>query len=189
MSVNEALVVYTDGACVKNPGPGGWAWVVPGPPPREGSGSSISTTTNNRMELIAVLEAIKALGDVGDLVIRSDSRYVVDGFTKWLAGWKHRGWVTGSKKPVKNRDLWEALDEVAARRGRSALTLEWVRGHHGDRWNERADGLAEAAARRRPADTDQEALDAAFDDALARDDALDERLGLDLSRPATTLPT
>ncbi len=128
-------VVYTDGACSGNPGPGGWAWVVPD---GEAASGFEPHTTNQRMELTAVLEAVTALP--GPLEIHSDSTYVVNCFRdRWWEGWIARGWVNSQKKPVANRDLWEPL--VDAYRARS-LTFRWVKGHAGDHWNERADQLA-----------------------------------------------
>ncbi len=132
-------VVYTDGACRGNPGPGGWAWVVPDGPRDSGAAPQ---TTNQRMELTAVLEAVRSLE--GPLEIVSDSTYVVNCFRdRWWEGWLRRGWRNSQKKPVANRDLWEPLLELALPR---SVAFRWVKGHAGDRWNDEADRLAVAAA-------------------------------------------
>ena len=132
--------VYTDGSCLKNPGGcGGWAWLVPDGP--RDSGGELEST-NNRMEIQAVLEAVRALD--GPLLIYSDSRYVVDCLQKrWYEGWEKRGWKTSAKKPVKNQDLWKPLVELVRDR---SVQMEWVRGHMGLRWNEEADIMARHAA-------------------------------------------
>lgn len=147
--VHVRTVVYTDGACSGNPGPGGWAWVVPDGPFAAGGDP---TTTNQRMELTAVLEAVRALE--GPLDIMSDSAYVVNCFRdRWWEGWLARGWISSQRKPVANRDLWEPLVEVYRRRD---LHFRWVKGHSGDPWNDLADRLAVEAAttqERRSGDT------------------------------------
>ena len=137
-------VVYTDGACRGNPGPGGWAWAVPGGPYAAGPEAH---TTNQRMELRAALEAIRALD--GDLEVVSDSTYVVNCFRdRWWAGWRKRGWKNAAKQPVANRDLWEPLVDVVLARG---VTFRWVRGHSGDPMNELVDRLAvQASETQRP---------------------------------------
>jgi ribonuclease HI len=128
--------VYTDGACSGNPGPGGWAWVVP---EGEFAAGSDLKTTNQRMELMAALEAVKAIQ--GELIIVSDSTYVVNCFRdSWWEGWLRRGWINSAKKPIKNRDLWEPLIENY--RKRDNISFKWVKGHSGDRWNDEADRLA-----------------------------------------------
>lgn len=133
--------VYTDGACKGNPGPGGWGWVVPNGP--SGSGGS-EQTTNQRMELEAVLRAVQSLP--GPLRIHSDSTYVVNCFNdRWYEGWRARGWKNSQKKPVANRDLWEPLVDAYLDR-RDEIEFIWVKGHAGEKWNERADELAVAAA-------------------------------------------
>ena len=137
-------IVYTDGACSGNPGPGGWAWVVPHGP--YGSGGE-DHSTNQRMELMAVLDAIRTLE--GPLEIVSDSTYVVNCFRdRWWEGWLRRGWVNSQKKPVANRDLWEPLIELYQERD---VSFRWVKGHSGDRWNEEADRLAVEAGGRQTA--------------------------------------
>lgn len=130
-------VAYTDGACSGNPGPGGWGWVVPD---GESAFGGAQETTNQRMELTAVLEALRSLP--GRLHVVSDSTYVVNCFRDgWWEGWLKRGWTNAKKQPVANRDLWEPLIELFRERD---VTFEWVKGHSGDRWNERADELAVA---------------------------------------------
>lgn len=142
MEEEGRVEIHTDGACSGNPGPGGWGAVLRGPDGvRELSGSDPSTT-NNRMEMIAPAAALESLGRPSRVRIVTDSRYVRDGITQWLAAWKRRGWKTASGDPVKNRDLWERLERAAARHD---VEWRWVRGHAGDRWNERADALARAA--------------------------------------------
>jgi ribonuclease HI len=137
--------IYTDGACSGNPGPGGWgAILVHGTTEKELSGGE-AETTNNRMELMAAIAALEALKRSVAADIYTDSRYVLDGITKWIANWKKRGWKTAGNDPVKNEDLWRRLD--AARAGH-AVTWHWVRGHDGHKMNERADALARAAIRR-----------------------------------------
>lgn len=139
MSVVE---IYTDGACRGNPGPGGWAATLQsGEHLRELSGAE-AATTNNRMELTAVIRALEALKRPVKARIHTDSEYVRRGITEWLPGWKRRDWRTADKKPVKNRDLWEQLDALAARH---ELEWRWVPGHAGVPGNERVDRLATAA--------------------------------------------
>jgi ribonuclease HI len=137
----EPVVIYTDGACKGNPGPGGWGvWLRSGTHEKELYGGE-PLTTNNRMELTAVIEALNALTRPCEVTLFTDSVYVRDGITKWIHNWKRRGWVTSDKKPVKNADLWQRLDEAAARHH---VDWRWVRGHTGDVGNERADALANA---------------------------------------------
>ena len=138
----DLVDIWTDGACSGNPGPGGWGAVLKsGDHERELSGGDPSTT-NNRMELLAAIEALNALKRTSQVRLHTDSTYVKDGLTKWMAGWKRNGWKTAAKKPVKNQDLWQALDEAAARHD---IEWIWVKGHAGDAGNERADALARAA--------------------------------------------
>ena len=134
--------VFTDGACTGNPGPGGWAAILrAGSHERELSGGE-KATTNNRMELMAAISALEALKKPSAVTIHTDSRYVMDGATKWLPRWKLNGWRTADKKPVKNDDLWRALEAAAAPH---AVSWRWVQGHAGHPENERADALARAA--------------------------------------------
>ena len=143
MSGPEDLIeIYTDGACRGNPGPGGWgALLISGERERELSGAE-STTTNNRMEMLAVINALRALKRRVRARVYTDSQYVRLGMTEWLAGWKARGWRTADRKPVKNQDLWELLDEQAANHD---IEWHWVKGHSGVPGNERCDQLANAA--------------------------------------------
>jgi len=136
------VAIYTDGACRGNPGPGGWAAILRvGGAEKEIFGSE-PQTTNNRMELMAVISALEALKRGVKARVHTDSLYVLKGLTEWLPGWKARGWRTADKKPVKNQDLWERLDREAARH---ELTWQWVKGHSGHPENERVDELANEA--------------------------------------------
>jgi len=137
--VGEVVRIYTDGACKGNPGPGGWgALLRSGTHERELFGGD-PATTNNRMELTAVIRALAALKRASKVEVYTDSEYVMKGITEWLAAWKRRGWKTADRKPVKNADLWRELDELA---GRHEIRWHWVRGHSGHPENERADALA-----------------------------------------------
>lgn len=142
-------MVYTDGACSGNPGPGGWAWVVPDGPFAAGPAAQ---TTNQRMEITAAWRAVESLP--GRVEVRSDSTYVVNCFRdRWWEGWLARGWVNSQRKPVANRDLWEPFVQLV--RDRGEVTFTWVKGHSGDRWNDIADRLAvEALRRQEPRDGD-----------------------------------
>lgn len=136
--------LYTDGACSGNPGPGGWAYILRHPgsgSEKEGHGGE-KPTTNNRMELMAVIRGLEALGRPTRVELFSDSQYVLNGLKEWMAAWKKRGWKTASKQPVKNQDLWMRLDELM---GEHTLSFHWVRGHNDHPENERADKLAVAA--------------------------------------------
>jgi ribonuclease HI len=138
--------IFTDGACSGNPGPGGWAAILrSGSNEKEISGGE-THTTNNRMEMMAVIQGLKALKDKRHVTIHTDSRYVMDGASKWIIGWKKKGWKTADKKPVKNEDLWRTLDDEMAGH---ALNWVWVAGHSGHPENERADQLARDAIPRR----------------------------------------
>lgn len=131
------IEIYTDGACAGNPGPGGWGVVIlDGPQPHELSGGE-AATTNNRMEMTAAIEALRATA--GPIRLHTDSQYLKNGVTQWMPRWKRNGWRTADNKPVKNKDLWEALDALAAGR---RVEWRWVKGHDGDPGNERADALA-----------------------------------------------
>jgi ribonuclease HI len=141
------ITVYTDGACRGNPGPGGWAWAVPGGPFASGADPA---TTNQRMEIMAALQALRTLTADGasDVDLVSDSTYVVKCFTdRWWQGWQRRNWMNSQRKPVANRDLWEPLIELAVSSA-SQVSFRWVKGHSGDRWNDRVDELATIAADR-----------------------------------------
>lgn len=131
--------IWTDGACSGNPGPGGWGVLLKsGEHVKELYGGE-PATTNNRMELQAAIEALSSLKRRCDVTLHTDSRYVMDGITSWIHGWKARGWKTAAKKPVLNEDLWRQLDDLNARHD---VTWQWVKGHDGDEGNERADELA-----------------------------------------------
>ena len=133
--------IYTDGACKGNPGPGGWGVLMrSGATQKELYGGERSTT-NNRMELMAVIQALEALKRPCAVTLYLDSQYVLKGITEWLPGWKAKGWKTASKQPVKNAELWRRLDELV-RSGGHEIDWRWVRGHNGDAGNERADALA-----------------------------------------------
>ena len=136
--MNE-IEIYTDGACKGNPGPGGWgAWLRAGRHEKELWGGE-ALTTNNRMELTAVIEALASLKKPSRVVVHMDSEYVRNGITTWIHGWKQRGWKTADRKPVKNVDLWQRLDAL---RDQHQVDWRWVKGHAGDAGNERADALA-----------------------------------------------
>jgi ribonuclease HI len=138
----ETVEIFTDGACRGNPGPGGWGAVLR----YKGSEKTLyggeSRTTNNRMELTAAIAALEALKRRSQVVLTTDSQYVKRGITEWLADWKRRGWKTADRKPVKNVDLWQRLDEVVSKH---SVRWHWVRGHTGHVENERADALANQA--------------------------------------------
>jgi ribonuclease HI len=137
--VGEVVRIYTDGACKGNPGPGGWgALLRSGTHERELYGGD-PATTNNRMELTAVIRALEALKRPSKVEVYTDSEYVMKGITEWLAAWKRRGWKTADRKPVKNADLWRELDDLT---NKHEVRWHWVRGHSGHPDNERADALA-----------------------------------------------
>ncbi|MFZ9510758.1 MAG: ribonuclease HI [Burkholderiaceae bacterium] len=137
----SVVEIYTDGACKGNPGPGGWGVLLrAGTSEKELFGGEASTT-NNRMELRAVIEALSALKRPCDVKLHVDSQYVLKGMTEWLQGWKAKGWRTAGKQPVKNVDLWQELDALVNGAGHR-IEWHWVRGHNGDPGNERADKLA-----------------------------------------------
>ena len=132
--------IYTDGACSGNPGPGGWGAVLSyGKHEREIYGGDRGPTTNNRMELMAAIQALEALTRPVEVRLHTDSTYVRNGITKWMAGWERNGWMTSDRKPVKNEDLWRRLAEAMRKHEVEWL---WVKGHAGDAGNERADALA-----------------------------------------------
>lgn len=136
---SKVVEIWTDGACKGNPGPGGWgALLRQGRHEKELCGGE-AATTNNRMELTAVIEALRALKRPCHVVVHTDSQYVQKGMSEWLPNWKRRGWLTADKKPVRNADLWQELDALVAGHD---VEWRWVRGHAGDPGNERADALA-----------------------------------------------
>ena len=142
--MSERVSIWTDGACLGNPGPGGWGALLRwNATERELSGGE-SNTTNNRMELLAAIEALEALKRPCEVVLTTDSQYVRKGITEWMANWKRNGWKTSARKPVKNADLWRRLDQAA---GVHRVQWHWVKGHSGHPENERADQLASRAAR------------------------------------------
>ena len=134
-----AVEIYTDGACKGNPGPGGWGALLTFDGKERELFGGEDATTNNRMELTAVIEALSALTRGSRVVIHTDSQYVQKGITEWIRGWKAKGWRTAAKTPVKNVDLWKRLDELASRH---EIDWKWVKGHAGHDGNERADALA-----------------------------------------------
>lgn len=137
------LKIWTDGSCLGNPGPGGWAFVATdGKNTAERSGGE-TNTTNNRMELMAVIRALTAARKHSEIEIHTDSQYVKNGMQSWISNWKKNNWKTADKKPVKNQDLWKKLDELATS---IKIHWVWVRGHNGEEINERCDELARSAA-------------------------------------------
>ncbi len=138
--MNE-VEIYTDGACKGNPGPGGWGVLLRSPGTEKELFGGESGTTNNRMELTAVIEGLTALKRPCRVTVYLDSEYVRKGITEWIVGWKARGWRTAAKQPVKNVDLWQRLDALVAGAGHR-IEWRWVKGHSGDPGNERADRLA-----------------------------------------------
>ena len=138
----DEVEIYTDGACSGNPGPGGWGAILRSKDTEKELSGGDKDTTNNRMEMMAVIVALEALTRPCKVTITTDSQYVLKGMTEWLAGWKKKNWMTASRKPVKNVDLWQRMDEAAQIH---SLSWEWVRGHQGHPENERADQLAVTA--------------------------------------------
>jgi len=138
-ALTDIVEIYTDGACRGNPGPGGWGALLVAGKHRKTLHGGERETTNNRMELMAAIEALNALKGSCKVVLYTDSRYVMDGINDWMPRWKKRGWKTSARKPVKNQDLWQALDEAI---GRHDIEWKWVRGHTGVDGNEAADALA-----------------------------------------------
>lgn len=138
----NAVQIYSDGACKGNPGPGGWGALLKSADSRKELYGGELGTTNNRMELTAVIEGLRVLKEPCEVAIFTDSEYLRNGITTWLAGWKRKGWQTASKTPVKNQDLWQELDALTAQH---TLSWEWVRGHADDPLNQRADYLARTA--------------------------------------------
>jgi ribonuclease HI len=144
VNMSERVELFTDGACLGNPGPGGWAALLRFNDTEKELSGGEPQTTNNRMEMRAVIEGLRALTRSCSVRITTDSQYVLKGMTEWIDGWKRKGWRTADKKPVKNADLWQQLDELCARH---QIEWIWVRGHDGHIENERVDQLACTAAR------------------------------------------
>ncbi|WP_290538554.1 ribonuclease HI [Alcanivorax sp.] len=135
----KQVIIFTDGACRGNPGPGGWGAVMRYGTTEKTLFGGEPDTTNNRMELMAAIMALEALTQPCKVVLTTDSRYVMDGITQWMANWKKRGWKTASRQPVKNADLWRRLDAAC---GKHSIEWQWVKGHSGHPENEKADALA-----------------------------------------------
>lgn len=137
--MTDIVEIFTDGACSGNPGPGGWGAILRYKGAEKELCGGENPTTNNRMEMMAVIKALEALSRPCQITIHTDSQYVMKGMTEWLRGWKARGWKTADKKPVKNDDLWKILDTAC---GLHQVSWQWVKGHNGHPENERADQLA-----------------------------------------------
>jgi ribonuclease HI len=137
--LTKTIEIYTDGACRGNPGPGGWGVLLIAGEHRKTMHGGELETTNNRMELTAAIEALNALRGRSRVTLYTDSKYVMDGIREWMPNWKKRGWKTAAKKPVKNQDLWQALDAAVERH---EVDWQWVKGHAGHPGNEAADALA-----------------------------------------------
>ena len=137
--MTQAIEIYTDGACRGNPGPGGWGVLLISGKHRKTLHGGAPETTNNRMELTAAIEALNTLERPCRVILHTDSRYVMDGINDWMPNWKKRGWKTAARKPVKNQDLWQALDDAVDRHD---IDWRWVKGHTGNPGNETADELA-----------------------------------------------
>lgn len=141
--IDKPTIVYTDGSCIGNPGPGGWGVVIESPGGTQELSGGATSTTNNRMELMAAIRALEELQPGLPVQVVTDSRYVMNGITSWMDNWRRRNWRTANGKPVKNQDLWQRLEQAAAKHD---VTWQWVRGHTNDPGNERADALARAAS-------------------------------------------
>ncbi len=139
--MSKIVEIYTDGACSGNPGPGGWGAVLRYNGHEKELCGGEAETTNNRMEMMAVIQALEALKKPSQVKIYTDSKYVMEGITKWIDGWKAKGWKTAAKKPVKNQELWQEIDRLV---DKHSVEFEWVKGHAGHPENERADALARA---------------------------------------------
>ncbi|MBI3545195.1 MAG: ribonuclease HI [Gammaproteobacteria bacterium] len=140
----DKVFIFTDGACRGNPGPGGWGAILRIDEREKELYGAERETTNNRMELMAAIQALEALKHPCEVILTTDSEYVKKGITEWIDGWKRRGWKTADKKPVKNQDLWQRLD-AAVRKHKHLIHWKWVKGHSGHVENERADQLANMA--------------------------------------------
>lgn len=146
----KQVTIYTDGACSGNPGPGGWGYIAVEDKDGwlEKASGGEKDTTNNRMELMAAIEGLESFlhGKPESITVVTDSKYVLQGITEWIKGWKAKGWIGSNKQPVKNRDLWERLDAVCSKH--ENLQWKWVKGHSGNTWNEAVDQLAVSAVPR-----------------------------------------
>jgi ribonuclease HI len=140
----ESITIYTDGACSGNPGPGGWAAIILGKPLEERIFGGEKKTTNNRMEMTAVIKALESIKTPSCITLYSDSQYVLKGITEWISGWKKKGWKTSNKKPVLNQDLWIILDSLNVFHN---VEWKWVKGHSGYVYNEEVDSLARKGMR------------------------------------------
>jgi ribonuclease HI len=140
--MSNTVDIWTDGACSGNPGPGGWGAILHYAGAEKEISGAEAATTNNRMELMAAIQALNALRRPSKVRLHTDSKYVMDGVTKWIHGWKKNGWKTADRKPVKNEDLWRALDAAAERH---EVNWKWVKGHADNEMNNRADELARGA--------------------------------------------
>ncbi|MCL2918862.1 ribonuclease HI [Shewanella litorisediminis] len=152
MSELKQIRIYTDGSCLGNPGPGGYGVVMIYKQHRKELADGFALTTNNRMELLAPIVALESLKEPCNVILTSDSQYMRQGITEWIHGWKKKGWVTASKTPVKNVDLWQRLDAAAAKHN---VDWRWVKGHAGHTENERCDTLAREAAEAKPTQIDE----------------------------------
>ena len=138
-SPQDKIIIYTDGACSGNPGKGGWGAILMFKEHEKKISGGLKETTNNQMEIRAVIEALKIIKKSSQIIIYTDSKYVMDGITKWINGWKKNGWRTADRKPVKNSELWQELDEEVAKH---RIEWRWVKGHSGNKYNDIADELA-----------------------------------------------
>ena len=138
-SPQDKIIIYTDGACSGNPGKGGWGAILMFKEHEKKISGGLKETTNNQMEIRAVIESLKIIKKSSQIIIYTDSKYVMDGITKWINGWKKNGWRTADRKPVKNSELWQELDQEVNRHN---IEWRWVKGHSGDKYNDIADELA-----------------------------------------------
>jgi len=152
MGIMKKIQLYTDGSCLGNPGPGGYGAILVFNNTRRELSGGYAKTTNNRMEMLACVKGLQALTEVCEVDVTTDSQYVRKGITEWIHNWKKRGWKTAAKAPVKNVDLWKALD---AAQEKHKVTWHWVKGHSGHPENERCDDLAREAAEAKPTEVDQ----------------------------------
>ena len=141
--MDRIITIYTDGSCLGNPGPGGWAAILNWREHERVLSGAEASTTNNRMELMAAISALEALKGPSEVQLWSDSRYVIDGITRWLPGWKQKNWRLSNKSPVRNKDLWIRLDQASSTH---SIAWNWVKGHADDPMNIRVDHLAQKAA-------------------------------------------